>query len=122
MNYQQCVLAAISSGMTWSQSSSRCLLPFPCMGKAISHPAPRGSNGLHSTFSAVAKPHAHYSQIQLCAARLRRYGHTAIVAMDAAQRYGRVRGKTRVLLTRFLARALLCPIYTPEWLDSSPQR
>ena len=33
----------------------------------------------------------------------------------------RVRGKTRVLLTRFLARALLCPVYTPEWLDARPK-
>ncbi len=32
-----------------------------------------------------------------------------------------VRGKTRVLLTRFLARALLCPIYSQDWLDSRPK-
>ena len=33
----------------------------------------------------------------------------------------RVRGKTRVLLTRFLARALLCPVYTREWLEARPK-
>ena len=32
-----------------------------------------------------------------------------------------VRGKTRVLLTRFLARALLCPIYSQDWLDGRPK-
>ena len=45
-----------------------------------------------------------------------RYGHTAIIAMDAGA-LRRVRGKTRVLLTRFLARALLCPIFSQEWVD-----
>ena len=33
----------------------------------------------------------------------------------------RVRSKTRVLLTRFLARALLCPVYSREWLDARPK-
>ena len=33
----------------------------------------------------------------------------------------RVRGKTRMLLTRFLARALLCPVYDREWLDARPK-
>lgn len=48
---------------------------------------------------------------------LNRYGHTAIIAMDAAA-LRRVRSKTRVLLTRFLARALLCPIFSQEWIDN----
>ncbi len=51
---------------------------------------------------------------------LTRYGHTAIIAMDAAA-LRRVRGKTRVLLTRFLARALLCPIFSQEWAER-PQK
>ena len=45
---------------------------------------------------------------------LYRYGHTAIIAMDAAA-LRRVRGKTRVQLTRFLARALLCPFFSQDW-------
>jgi hypothetical protein len=61
-----------------------------------------------------------HSYSNLNAALLRRYGHTAIVAMDASA-LRRVRGKTRVLLTRFLARALLCPVYTREWLDARPK-
>jgi hypothetical protein len=44
------------------------------------------------------------------------YGHAALVALDAAA-LQHVRPKTRVLLTRFLARVLLCPYYTRSWLE-----
>lgn len=44
------------------------------------------------------------------------YGHAALVALDAAA-LQHVRPKTRVLLTRFLARVLLCPYYTSSWLE-----
>ena len=57
---------------------------------------------------------------RLISAPLHRYGHTAIIAMDAAA-LRRVRGKTRVLLTRFLARALLCPVFSQEWVDHRPK-
>ena len=45
------------------------------------------------------------------------YGHTALVAVDAAA-LASMRAKARVLLTRFLARALLCPYYRQDWLDA----
>ncbi|KAK9829330.1 hypothetical protein WJX72_005222 [[Myrmecia] bisecta] len=44
------------------------------------------------------------------------YGNNALVAMDAKAVH-RIRPKRRVLLTRFLARALLCPYYRPGWLE-----
>ncbi|BDA43024.1 Importin-11 [Coccomyxa sp. Obi] len=44
------------------------------------------------------------------------YGHAALVALDATA-LQHVRPKTRVLLTRFLARVLLCPYYTSSWLE-----
>ncbi len=45
------------------------------------------------------------------------YGHAALSAMSAAE-LQRVRPKTRVLLVRFISRALLCPVYSQAWLDS----
>ena len=45
------------------------------------------------------------------------YGHTALMAMDAAA-LASMRAKARVLLTRFLARALLCPYYRQDWVDA----
>lgn len=49
------------------------------------------------------------------------YGHAALVALDAAA-LQHVRAKTRVLLTRFLARVLLCPYYTRAWLNGRAAR
>ncbi|EIE26982.1 ARM repeat-containing protein [Coccomyxa subellipsoidea C-169] len=49
------------------------------------------------------------------------YGHAALVALDAAA-LQHVRPKTRVLLTRFLARVLLCPYYTSSWLEGRTAR
>jgi hypothetical protein len=48
---------------------------------------------------------------------LRLYGHAALMAMSASS-LQRMRAKTRVLLTRFISRALLCPMYTRPWLDA----
>ena len=45
------------------------------------------------------------------------YCDTALVTMDAATVHS-IRAKRRVLLTRFLARALLSPFYRQEWLLS----
>ena len=44
------------------------------------------------------------------------YCTNALVGMDAVAVH-RIRAKRRVLLTRFLARALLCPYYRPEWTN-----
>lgn len=43
------------------------------------------------------------------------YGENALFAMDAATVHS-VRSKRRVLLIRFLARAMLCPVYQSSWL------
>lgn len=48
---------------------------------------------------------------------LKLYCDTALVSMDAATVHS-IRAKRRVLLTRFLARALLSPFYRQEWLHS----
>ena len=48
---------------------------------------------------------------------LKLYCETALVSMDAATVHS-IRAKRRVLLTRFLARALLSPFYRHEWLHS----
>lgn len=43
---------------------------------------------------------------------------TALVRLDA-QTLRSMRPKRRVLLVRFIAKALLCPYYRPEWLEAN---
>lgn len=44
------------------------------------------------------------------------YSSNALLAMDTATVH-RIRPKRRILLMRFLARALLCPVYQLDWFE-----
>lgn len=49
------------------------------------------------------------------------YSSNTLLGMDAATVH-KIRPKRRILLMRFLARALLCPVYQLEWFEEQMKR